>query len=477
MIVKKPILGGELIETKQKLDVIYPYDGSKVGESYVVDASYVEKAIENAKVGLRKLSELSAYEKSEILYKTSELLRKNKEDIARTIVYEVGKTIREARIEVDRAIETFKFSAEETKRLNGETYPVDAHPNGKSKFGFYIRVPAGIVVAISPFNFPLNLTAHKVGPAIGAGCSVIVKPSEKTPLSPIMMGELLLEAGLPKEAISVLPGYGDLGKALTVHKDVRVVSFTGSKMVGELIAKQAGIKKLVLELGSNSALVVHKDGDLEKAAIKAIQGGFSMAGQVCISIQRIFVHEDVLEGFLRLLEEKIYNIKVGDPMDESVDMGPMIDKIQVERVQAWIKEAIEKGAKLIQKAKNPEHIKGTNYLLPTLLLDVDKESSIFREEAFAPVVNINRYRDVQEVIDIINEGDYGLQVGVYTNDIGVAMEFIRKCEVGGVNINEGPNFRVDHMPYGGFKYSGIGREGPIFAIEDYTEIKNVIISL
>ncbi|GAB6078932.1 aldehyde dehydrogenase family protein [Hydrogenobaculum acidophilum] len=477
MIVKKPILGGEFLETTQKLDVIYPYDNSKIGETYTVDASYVEKAIEKAKIGLKKLSELSSYEKSEILFKTSELLRKNKEEIAKTIVYEVGKTIKEARVEVDRAIETFKFSAEEAKRIKGETYEVDAHPNGKSKFGFYIRVPAGIVVAISPFNFPLNLTAHKVGPAIGAGCPVIVKPSEKTPLSPIMMGEFLLEAGLPKEAISVLPGFGDLGKALTMHKDVRVVSFTGSKMVGELIARQAGIKKLVLELGSNSALVVHKDGDLEKAATKAVQGGFSMAGQVCISIQRIFVHEEVLDKFLRLLEEKISNIKIGDPMDETVDMGPMIDKAQVERVQNWIKEAIEKGAKLIQKAKNSEHIKGTNYLLPTLLIDVNKDSAIFKEEAFAPVININKYKDIKEVIDVVNEGDYGLQIGVYTNDIKVAMEFIRNCEVGGVNINEGPNFRVDHMPYGGFKYSGIGREGPAFAIEDYTEIKNVVISL
>jgi len=477
MIVKKPILGGNFIKTNKVLDVLYPYDNSKIGYSYVVDDAYVEEAIRLAKIGLRKLSELSAYEKYEILYKTSLLLKEHKEDMAKMIVYEVGKTIKEARIEVDRAVETFRFSAEEAKRLHGQTYQVDAHPSGGSKFGFYVRVPAGIVVAISPFNFPLNLTAHKVGPAIGAGCPVIVKPSEKTPLSPIFMGELLMEAGLPKEAISVLPGYADLGKALTTHKDVRVVSFTGSKLVGELIAKQAGIKKLVLELGSNSALVVHKDADLEKAASKAVQGAFAMAGQVCISIQRIFVHEEVLDRFLRLLEEKLSNIKVGDPMDESVDMGPMIDKHQVERIQNWIQEAIQKGAKMIQKAQNQEHIKGTNYLVPTLLVDTDKDATVFKDEAFAPVVSINRYKDVEELINIINEGEYGLQIGVYTNDINVAMKFVKNAEVGGVNINEGPNFRVDHMPYGGFKYSGIGREGPAFAIEDYTEIKNVIISL
>ncbi len=474
MIVKKPILGGEPIETSHKLEVYYPYDNSLIGYSYAVDASYVEQAIAFAKEGYKKLSNLSTYEKAKILNNVSELLQKHREEMAKIIVYEVGKTIREARTEVDRATETFRFSAQETQRIHGETYPVDAHTGGKSKFGFYIRVPAGIVVAISPFNFPLNLSAHKIGPAIGAGCPVILKPSEKTPLSPIFMAELLLEAGLPKEAISVLPGFADLGKALTSHKDVRVVSFTGSKMVGEFIAKQSGIKKLVLELGSNSALVVHKDGDLESASTKALQGGFSMAGQVCISIQRIFVHEEVLEEFLRLLEEKISKLKIGDPMDESTDMGPMIDKTQVERVKSWIEEAVSKGSKLIQKAQN---IENTNFLAPTLLIDPNQDTQVFKEEAFAPVVAINRYANIKDVIDVVNSGEYGLQIGVYTKDINVAMEFIRKCEVGGININEGPNFRVDHMPYGGFRYSGIGREGPKFAIEDYTEIKNVIISL
>ncbi len=474
MIVKEPILGGEFVKTDKRLDVVYPYDNSVIGYSYIVDGSYVEEAIKRAKVGYQKLTNLSAYERFNILKKVSELLEKNKEDIAKTIVYEVGKTIREARVEVERAIETFSFSAEEAKRLEGKTYKADAHKNGKNKFGFYIRVPAGIVVAISPFNFPLNLTAHKVGPAIGAGCPVIVKPSEKTPLSPIILGEILLEARLPKEAISVLPGFGDLGKALTSHKDVRVVSFTGSKMVGELIAKQSGIKKLVLELGSNSALVVHKDANLEEASSKAVQGGFAMAGQVCISIQRIFVHEDVLEPFLRLLEEKLSQIKIGDPMDESTAVGPMIDKHQLERIKSWIEEATKRGAKLIQKAKN---IENTNLLAPTLLVDVDRESMVFKEEAFAPVVAINKYHNIEDVINIINAGEYGLQIGVYTSDINTAMKFINDCEVGGVNINEGPNFRLDHMPYGGFRYSGIGREGPAFAIEDYTEIKNVIISM
>lgn len=474
MIVKYPILGGEFIKTNNKLDVVYPYDDSIIGHTFTVDESYVDQAIKYAKIGLQRLSQLSAFERADILNKVSKLLSENKEEIAKTIVYEVGKTIKEARAEVDRAIQVFAFSAEEAKRLEGKTYKADAHPNGKSKFGFYIRVPAGIVVAISPFNFPLNLTAHKVGPAIAAGCPVIVKPSEKTPLSPIILGELLLEAGLPKEAISVLPGYSNLGRTLTSHDDVRVVSFTGSRLVGELIAKQCGIKKLVLELGSNSALIVHEDADLEEASNKAIQGGFAMAGQVCISIQRIFAHESILLEFLAILEQKLKNLKVGNPMDENTDIGPMINIQQVNRIQSWIKEAISKGAKMIQSIQD---IENPNFLKPTLLFDVDKDSLIFKEEAFAPVVAINKYENIKDVIDIINSGDYGLQVGVYTKNIKVAMEFIQHCNVGGININEGPNFRLDHMPYGGFRYSGIGREGPSFAIEDYTEIKNVLISL
>ncbi len=388
----------------------------------------------------------------------------------------MGKTIREARTEVQRAIQTLIFSAEEARRIGGEVIPIDAHPNGKGKVGFYIRQPVGIVSAITPFNFPLNLSMHKVAPALACGNAVILKPSERTPLTPLMLGEVLLEAGLPPQALSILPGYGDVGKAMTMHPDVRVVSFTGSRKIGEIITRQAGIKKVVLELGSNSAIVLHKDGDLKKAVQKTVLGGYAIAGQVCISVQRVFVHEELFDQFLEELEKAVNGLKVGDPMQEDTDVGPMIGVSEVQRVQEWIDEALHEGAKLITGGVSCGD-RVSSVLLPTIVSLVPPNTKLYREEAFAPVVVVNPYKEVEEAIQMVNDSEYGLQVGVFTKDIDIAWEFIRKVQAGGVLINEGPNFRADHMPYGGVKYSGIGREGPRFAIEDYTEIKMVIFDL
>jgi len=302
MIALPMIIGGQKVYKEEKIDVIYPYTLEKVGEVPKGSPEDVEKAIEKAKTGLKRLKELSSYEKYKILMKVAQLLEERKEEFAKTVVYEVGKTIREARTEVERCINTIIFSAEEAKRIEGEYVYVDASPNGKGKKGFYFREPAGIVSAITPFNFPLNLTAHKIAPSIAAGCPFILKPSERTPLSPIMLCELFLEAGVPEEAVSVIPGYADVGQAMTTHPDVRVVSFTGSLKVGEIIAKQAGLKKIVMELGSNSAVVVDRDANLELAAKKSVLGGFALAGQVCISVQRVLVHEDVADRFQKLLK-------------------------------------------------------------------------------------------------------------------------------------------------------------------------------
>lgn len=474
MIVKGLIIGGKEVKKEPYLDIFYPYTEEIIGKVSIGTKDDVEKAVEEAKIGFNILKNLSSYKRYEILKTVSQKLLEQKEEIAKTIVLEVGKTIREARLEVERASQTFLFAAEEAKRINGETYPLDAHPSGEGKFGFYIREPAGIVGAITPFNFPLNLSAHKVAPAIGAGCAIILKPSEKTPFSPIKMVELLIEAGLPKEAISLIPGFKDVGEAIVTHKDIRVISFTGSKAVGEAISKSAGIKKLVLELGSNSALVVHKDADIKKAVKKAVMGGFSMAGQVCISVQRVVVHQDILESFLQELKIEIENLKIGDPMDDSTDIGPMISSKEVERVKNWVEEAIKKGASLIKKANVATK---KTILEPTVVINPSFDTKVFKEEAFAPIINVIPYKDVDEAINIVNNSEYGLQVGVFTRDLKVAFEFIKKASVGGVNINEGPSFRADHIPYGGVKNSGIGREGPKFAIEDYTEIKNVVIDL
>ncbi|HIQ48873.1 MAG TPA: aldehyde dehydrogenase family protein [Aquifex aeolicus] len=475
MIEKKMLIGGEWVDKDEKIEVIYPYTRKVIGAVPKGSEEDVYKAIERAKEGFKEISSLTAYERYEILMRAAQLLKERAEEFAKTLVLEVGKTIREARTEVQRAIQTLIFSAEEAKRVKGETFPIDAHPNGRGKVGFYIRVPVGIVSAITPFNFPLNLSMHKVGPALAAGNAVILKPSERTPLTPLMLGEILLEAGLPPKALSVIPGYGDVGKAMTTHPDVRVVSFTGSRKVGDIIARQVGIKKLVLELGSNSAIILHKDGDIDRAVEKTVQGGYAIAGQVCISVQRVFVHEDVYEEFLHRLKERVSRLKVGDPMQEDTDLGPMIAPSELQRIQEWIDEAVQKGAKV--ETGGLRCAEDETVFSPTVVSLVPEDTKLFKEEAFAPVVAVNPYKEVDEAIKWVNSSDYGLQVGVFTKDIQTAWKCIREIEAGGVLINEGPTFRADHMPYGGMKYSGIGREGPKFAIEDYTEIKTVIFDL
>ena len=476
MLYKLPMyIGGEPVEKEEKIDVIYPYTQEKIGEVPKGSPEDVEKAIQKAKIGLKKLKNLTAYEKYKILSKVASLLEENREEFAKAIVYEVGKTIREARTEVDRAINTITFSAEEAKRVGGEYQPVDASPNGKGKRGFYFREPAGIAACITPFNFPLNLTAHKIAPAIAAGCPFVLKPSERTPISPTMLCELFLEAGVPKEAVSVIPGFADVGQAMTTHPDVRVVSFTGSLKVGEIIARQAGLKKLVMELGSNSAVVVDKDANLQVAAKKAVLGGFAVAGQVCISVQRILVHEDVAYEFEKLLKEEVSKLKFGDPMDETTDVGPVIAVDEVNRIKTWIQEAVEKGAKVAEGGEACEECQAL--FKPTVVIDVPEDAKLFYEEAFAPVVTVKRFKDIDEALQLVNKSNYGLQVGVFTNNVKNAWKFIDGAEVGGVIINDIPTFRADHFPYGGVKGSGIGREGPKFAIEDYTEIKSVIFDI
>ena len=473
-LIKKPLyIGGEPVWKEPTIDVVYPYNRQKVGEVPEATPEDVKKAIDLAVEGFKEISSLSAYERSQILYKAYEILKERAEEFAKILVLEVGKTIKEARTEVMRAQQTLLLSAEEAKRIYGETIPYDAVPNGVGKVGFYIRVPVGIVAAITPFNFPLNLTMHKVAPALAAGNAVVVKPSERTPLSVAMLAEILYEAGVPKKALSVVYGFAEVGKTLTTDERVRVVSFTGSRKVGDIIARQVGIKKLVLELGSNSALIVDKDADLKKAAKKAVQGGFALAGQVCISVQRVFAHKEVFDEFVNLVVEEVKKLKVGDPMDETTDVGPMISPQDVERIKIWIEEAVKDGAKIVYGGKPLSE----TAFMPTVMTHVPRHSRVCAEEAFAPIIFVNPYETTEEALDWVNDSDYGLQIGVFTNNLKTAWEFIKGAEVGGVIINDIPTFRADNMPYGGVKYSGIGREGPRFAIEDYTEIKAVAMDL
>ncbi len=475
MEVRGFILGGEEVRREPYLEVVYPYNGKVVGKVSRATQEDAKRAVEIALEGFKENSSLSSYQRYEILKRACELLSQRKEEFARTIVLEVGKTIREARTEVLRAIQTLSFSAEEVRRVGGEVFPADAHPNGQGKFSFYVRAPVGVVVAITPFNFPLNLAMHKLAPALGVGNAVILKPSERTPLTALKLAQIFYEAGLPKKALSVLPGFADVGVALTTDPRVRVVSFTGSRKVGEIISRQVGIKKLILELGSNSALVLMEDGDLNKAVEKTVLGGYALAGQVCISVQRVFVHKSRFEEFLKRLKERVSKLKVGDPMEEETDLGPMIAPSEVRRVLDWIEEARKKGAKVEMGAL--ACAEDESVLSPTILSLVPQDSKIFKEEVFAPVVLVNPFESLEEVIEKVNNTDYGLQVGVFTSNLKVAFEFIKRAEVGGVLINEAPTFRLDHQPYGGVKFSGVGREGPKFAIEDYTEIKSVVIDL
>ncbi len=474
-MIKVPVIvGGKEVWKDDVIDVIFPYDLKKIGEAVKGNVEDVEKAVNLAKVGFEKLKKLSAHEKYKILMNVASILEKRKEEFAKVITLETGKTIRESRIEVDRAINTITFSAEESKRIAGEYVHFDASPNGKGKRGFYFRVPAGIVAAITPFNFPVNLTAHKIGPAIAAGCPFILKPSERTPLSPTMLSKLFLEAGVPEEAVSVIPGFADIGQAMTTHPDVRVVSFTGSLKVGEIIAKQAGLKKIVMELGSNSAVIVDENANLELAAKKSVLGGFALAGQVCISVQRVFVHEKVADEFEKLLKLEASKLKYGNPLEEDTDVGPVISLNDVDRIYTWISEAVEKGGKIEVGGSSAET---KTVFKPTIVSNVPEDSKLFYEEAFAPVVAVKRFKSIDEAISLVNKTNYGLQVGIFTNNLKNAWKVIENVEVGGVIINDIPTFRADNMPYGGVKGSGIGREGPKFAIEDYTEIKVVVFDL
>lgn len=455
------------------INVCNPYDGSIVDTIPESTLEDVEKAIEQAEKGKKIMAEMSLFERSEILRKTAEIIEKNKEDFASTLVKEVGKTIKEARIEVRRAVEIFKLASEETKRIHGETLPFDSVPNGEKRTGYFIRVPVGIIAAITPFNVPLVLASHKIAPAIAGGNSIVFKPATATPLADLKLAKALLEAGLPKEAINVVIGPGStVGNTIVKDPRIRMISFTGSKEVGLEILKNAGLKKVTLELGSNSALILSNKGDINLAVSATVKGGFAVAGQVCISVQRVLVQKEVFDEYLEKLIEGAKNIKVGDPMKEDTDMGPVISEEAAKRIEEWIKEAVDMGAKVVFGGKREKTL-----FEPTVVINVPIEAKLFSKEVFGPVVVVNSFDKLSEAIEMANNSEYGLQAGIFTNDIEEVFYAIKKLEVGGVMINDAPSYRADFMPYGGVKGSGIGREGVKYALEEMTEIKTVCFNL
>jgi acyl-CoA reductase-like NAD-dependent aldehyde dehydrogenase len=433
----------------------------------------VDEAISAADKAAAVMANMAAHKRSAILTRTAGILKDRKEEIAQTIATEAGKALKFARVEVDRAVSTFTIAAEEAKRISGETIPLDAVPAGEGYFGFWIRRPVGVVAAISPFNFPLNLVAHKVAPALAAGNTVVLKPASSTPVTAVKLCEILMEAGLPPGGINLVVGPGStVGELLVTDARVAKVTFTGSPVVGERITQIAGIKKITLELGNNSPVIIAPDADLEQVARRCAIGAYYNSGQVCISVQNIFSQRKIHDPFLEKFVQASKDMVVGDPLDERVDVGPMIDLKEVDRIDSWVHDALEEGAQVLAGGRR----EGCVYW-PTVLGNVKPEMKIVAQEAFAPVASVIDYDDFEDALQQANSTEFGLQAGIFTRDIHRVLKATRYLNFGGVIINDTPAFRADHMPYGGNRRSGIGREGVRFAIEDMTNIQMVAIRL
>ncbi len=467
----KMFLGGQWVEKSEKIEVINPFDQSVIDTVPKADAGDIDAAIAGAVEGARIMRKMPAYERFIILRKAADLMRDRLEDLAQTISREEGKTLAEARGETGRAVQTIELSAEEAKRLGSEVLPLDAAPGCTNQFGFTIRIPCGVVAAITPFNFPLNLVAHKVGPALAAANAVVLKPASDTPLVSLKLVEILLEAGLPPLAVSCITGPGgEIGDAISTNPNVRKISFTGSRDVGQHIVKMAGLKKVTMELGGNSPLIVADDADLQKAAQQTAATGFYNAGQVCISAQRILVMDNVHDEFRDLLKQQIEAINTGNQLDKNTTMGPMIRESDAVRVRQWVDEAVADGAKLLTGGD-----RDGNLLEPMLLADVTPEMRVSREEVFGPAVGVTRCADFQQAIDLANDSQYGLSAALFTQDLNRAMQFSRQVDCGNLHVNWGTMWRADLMPYGGLKQSGSGKEGPKYAVQEMTELKMVVM--
>ena len=463
-------IAGEWVDRDDKIAVINPYNNSVIDTVPRASIEDVDAAIASAERGAVEMAKLSGYQRFEILHEAARLMEERNEDLGRTITLEEGKIISEGLTEAARAVQTIQLSGEEAKRLYGETVPLDGASNWTGQLGFTIRVPCGVVVAISPFNFPLNLVCHKVGPALAAGNSVIIKPATDTPLVALKMTEILLEAGVPPKAVQCVTGSGSqIGDALVADPRVRKVTFTGSRDVGEHICKTAGLKKVTMELGSNSPLIVMPDADMEKVVKATVSSGFSNAGQVCISAQRIITSRKVYADYLDALTVEVEAINTGDPLDESVAMGPMVRAQDAVRVNEWIKEAVGGGARALTGGEYSGAVHAA-----TVVADVSPEMRVSCDELFGPAVAVTPFSDFDEAIEMANDTNYGLSAGIFTQNIDWAIRFAREVNSGNLMINSGPQWRADLMPYGGLKESGLGKEGPKYAVEEMTELKLVI---
>jgi acyl-CoA reductase-like NAD-dependent aldehyde dehydrogenase len=465
-------LAGRWVESPDELEVRDPAHPDRLaGRTFLASEAQYEEAAEAAVRGFEQMRVLPTFERAAALRAISAGIAARRDELAALITRESGKSIRDAGVEADRGALTFRLAAEEAERLNGETIPLDIGPAHVGRTGITRRFPIGPVAGISPFNFPLNLAAHKVAPALAAGCSIVLKPPSRDPLTMLTVAEIIDEAGLPDGAVSVLPMSRELGDRLVEDERFKLLSFTGSPAVGWSMKARAGKKQVVLELGGNAGAIVDASADLEWAVKRTLVGGFSYAGQVCISVQRLMVHEDVWEPFMERFVTGARELKLGDPMDAATDVGPMVDGAAIERTTRWVQEAVSEGAEVLTGGSADG-----NFFLPTVLVNVDRRSAVCSEEAFAPLVVVSPFSDIEEAFARINDSRFGLQAGVFTNDLGHAWRAFEALEVGGVIINDVPTYRVDHMPYGGVKESGVGREGLRWSIDDMTELRIMVLA-
>jgi acyl-CoA reductase-like NAD-dependent aldehyde dehydrogenase len=465
-------LAGRWVESPDTLVVDNPADPStRAGATYNATEAQYEEAVVAAVAAFEITRKLPAYERGRILRDISAGLRERREEIGRIIALEAGKPIRDALFEVDRACLTFRLGAEEAERMTGELIPLDLLPSSKDRIGITRRFPIGPIAGISPFNFPLNLAAHKIAPAIASGNPIVLKPPSKDPLTMLAVAEIIEAAGVPAGSVSILPMTRELGDRMVADPRFKLLTFTGSPSVGWRMKERAGKKKVVLELGGNAGVIVDKTADLDWAVKRTVVGGFTYAGQVCISVQRAFIHEDVWDDFMGKFTAGAAALKMGDPLDPTTDLGPMVDAAAASRTQRWVDEAVAMGGKVLLGGKADGA-----FFPPTILTDVPLTAQVCSNEAFAPLVVAFPFRDLDEAIARVNDSMFGLQTGVFTNDLAGAWRAFAELEVGGVIINDVPTYRIDHMPYGGVKDSGLGREGVRYAMDDMTEIRIMVLA-
>ncbi|PIC57492.1 aldehyde dehydrogenase [Sporosarcina sp. P12(2017)] len=467
---KQLMINGEYVEAPNYAPLYSPYSNEKIAEVAMADQALTKQAIAAAHNARKVIGGMPAFQRAEILENVARILAERTEEAATVISSESAKPIMFARAEVLRTIETYKFAAEEAKRIHGETIPFDAASGGVGRIGYTLREPIGVIAAITPFNFPMNLVAHKVGPAIAAGNPIVLKPASQTPLSALFIAEVFKDAGLPPGVLNVIMGPGGvIGDILVMDERVKMVTFTGSPSVGIGISNKAGLKKTTLELGSNSALIIDKDIDVDSIIDRCIMGAFSNQGQVCISTQRIYVHEDRYDEFTTKFTTAAKKLKLGDPLVDDTYISSLISKKELERTLSWIEETKKSDAEILAGGQAQNGV-----LEPTIIANADHSLKVSCQEVFAPIVVVNKVESVQAAIELVNDSRFGLQAGIYTNNVQHALYASKNLEVGGVIINDVPTYRVDQMPYGGVKESGTGREGLKYAIEEMTEMKLVV---